>query len=301
MGVGHTKLDFFQKPCFTLKQDGILKKNVGWWNHVKYGYTGILQIKLQNLTRIFGSRMGRELMTALVQVFMDHCITTGTSFLWASSPRNYEPRCWLSWVVQNSSWLRTQRWGEYTSASYSRASLAALAKTVAKSSLIWECMQALGKLSESSKVTLMWTAVIPFSEGKSFISIHLKTEHQARQDAFTGCRQSKTLLPARANELLAVSKRKLTVAAGLLEGHTTVQTRQECGPWGHDKEDRVELCVTVQYQHAKIQDLQYTFLRPKDLLKVRLGNLLGLVANTRLGLFPQTHKPSRSYSGTIMI
>jgi hypothetical protein len=95
-------------------------------------------------------------------------------------------------------------------------------------------MQALGKLSESSKVTLMWTAVIPFSEGKSLISIYLKMDHQARRDACTGCRQSKTLLPARANEL-AVSKRKLTVAAGLLEGHTTVQTLQECGLCGHGR------------------------------------------------------------------
>ena len=38
----------------------------------------------------------------------------------------------------------------------SRAAVVALAKTTTESSLIWECMQVLGKLSEFNKVTLVW-------------------------------------------------------------------------------------------------------------------------------------------------
>jgi hypothetical protein len=44
----------------------------------------------------------------------------------------------------------------------SRAALAALAKTTTESSLVWECMQVLGRLSEFNKVTLVW---IPRHQG----------------------------------------------------------------------------------------------------------------------------------------
>ena len=50
----------------------------------------------------------------------------------------------------------------------SRAALAALAKTTTESSLVWECMQVLGKLSELNKVALMWVPEyqgIPGNEG----------------------------------------------------------------------------------------------------------------------------------------
>jgi ribonuclease HI len=46
--------------------------------------------------------------------------------------------------------------------SVSRAALASLAKTTIKSSLVWECMQVLGKLSELNRVTLVW---IPEHQG----------------------------------------------------------------------------------------------------------------------------------------
>jgi hypothetical protein len=39
----------------------------------------------------------------------------------------------------------------------SRAALAALAKTITRSSLVWECMQMLAKLSELTTGTLVWT------------------------------------------------------------------------------------------------------------------------------------------------
>jgi hypothetical protein len=44
----------------------------------------------------------------------------------------------------------------------SRAALAALAKTTTQLSLVWECMQVLGKLSEFNKLTLVW---IPGNQG----------------------------------------------------------------------------------------------------------------------------------------
>jgi hypothetical protein len=45
--------------------------------------------------------------------------------------------------------------------SHSRAAVAALVKTTSESSLVWECLQAVGKLSEL-KVTLVW---IPGQQG----------------------------------------------------------------------------------------------------------------------------------------
>jgi ribonuclease HI len=44
----------------------------------------------------------------------------------------------------------------------SRAALAALAKTTTQLSLVWECMQVLGKLNEFNKLTLVW---IPGHQG----------------------------------------------------------------------------------------------------------------------------------------
>jgi hypothetical protein len=120
----------------------------------------------------------------------------------------------------------------------SRTALVELAKTTTESSLVWECMQVLEKLSEFNKVTLMWIPVyqgilgneeadrlakegaievppnqftaMPFSEGKKLIKKQLELGHQAIWAACTGCQQSKMLmrylLPSRAKELLAISK-----------------------------------------------------------------------------------------------
>jgi ribonuclease HI len=102
----------------------------------------------------------------------------------------------------------------------SRPALAVLAKTTTKSSLVWEYMQVLGKVSEFSEVTLVWIPgnegiprnkeadrlakegasevppnqfpAVPFSVGKNQEWLELK--HQARWAACTGCRQSKMLM-----------------------------------------------------------------------------------------------------------
>ena len=44
----------------------------------------------------------------------------------------------------------------------SRAALVELAKTATESSLVWECIQVLGKVSEFNKITLVW---IPWHQG----------------------------------------------------------------------------------------------------------------------------------------
>jgi hypothetical protein len=63
-----------------------------------------------------GSQMGRKLMTTLGQLDMDPYITIGKAYLWAAIPRCFLPKWWLSWSVQNSSWLKILRGEEYTSA-----------------------------------------------------------------------------------------------------------------------------------------------------------------------------------------
>jgi hypothetical protein len=128
-------------------------------------------------------------------------------------------------------------------------SRAALAKTTTESSLVWECMQVLEKLSKSNRVTLMWVpghqgipgneeadrlakdgaveippdqfAAIPFRVGKNLIKKQLEQKHRDRWTACTGYRQSKVLmrylLPSRATELLAMNRSRLRTAVGLLK------------------------------------------------------------------------------------
>ena len=82
---------------------------------------------------------------------------------------------------------------------------------------------------------------------------------------------------------------RIRAAVGLLTGHTTLRAHmykvglaQSCKTANcrDDKEGSVHMYV------CKIQNLGSMLLRPKDLQKVRVGGLLSLVANTRLGFFP---------------
>jgi hypothetical protein len=139
----------------------------------------------------------------------------------------------------------------------SRAALAALAKTTTKSSLVWECIQVLEKLSK-----------------------------------FNSHRDTPCLVEP--NELLAMNKLRLRAAVGLLTGHTRLRShvhklghtgRQECRLCGYEKEDSVHIvcdCPVLPCKRYRI--LGYTFLKPEDLKKVRVSSLLSLVANTGLGL-----------------
>jgi hypothetical protein len=186
---------------------------------------------------------------------MDPSITTGKVFLWLVSPVVFSAeimdilRCAELLLAKNKMMRRTHI------CSNSRAALAALAKSTTTSALVWECMQVLGKQSESNKVTLVritghqgimgneeadrlakeaangvpvsHTTVIPYIVGKKFIKSYSELEHQDRWDACNGCHPSKTLmrypLPSRANELLALSRVGFRVAVKLVTGHTTLK------------------------------------------------------------------------------
>jgi hypothetical protein len=148
----------------------------------------------------------------------------------------------------------------------SRAVLAALAKTTTKSSLIWVCMQMLGKLSEYNNVTLVWipghqgsrqtgqgraTEVPPnqfialsFSVSKKLIKKQLELRHQDRCTACNDCQQSGLMqypLPSRASKLPAMSKLRLRAAVGMLTGHTSL-TAHLYKP-GHTEQQECRLCV----------------------------------------------------------
>jgi hypothetical protein len=128
----------------------------------------------------------------------------------------------------------------------SRAVKAAIANNTTESTLVWESMQVLEKLSGSIKVTLAWTpgyygimgneepdklakegtngvpsdqtVGIPFFVGKEVIWSHLRQEHLNRWKTCEGCCHSNTLmsepLPSRKKELLAMNRQKLKVAVG---------------------------------------------------------------------------------------
>jgi hypothetical protein len=78
----------------------------------------------------------------------------------------------------------------------------------------------------------------------------MQLEHQARWDACTGSRESKTLmiyfLPSRANGPLAMSRLRHKAAVGLLTGHTNLRAlglgeQQDCRLCGDDKEDGIHI------------------------------------------------------------
>jgi ribonuclease HI len=97
----------------------------------------------------------------------------------------------------------------------SRAALAALAKTTTESSLVWECMQVLGKISELKKKTLVLIpghqgilgneeadkldkegankvppnhfTTMSFRVGKKLIKKQLELKHQGRWATCTSC------------------------------------------------------------------------------------------------------------------
>ena len=95
-------------------------------------------------------------------------------------------------------------------------------------------------------------------------------------------------LPSTANQLLAVSKLRLTTGHTSLRahlhklGHTE---RQECRLYGYEKEDSAH--IVCDYPVVVCKNYRIwgrMFLKPEDCEKVRVSSLLSLVANTGLGL-----------------
>jgi hypothetical protein len=126
----------------------------------------------------------------------------------------------------------------------------------------------------------------------------LEQRQRAGWAACTGYRQSKVLtrylLPSRASELLAMNRSRLRIAVWLLAGHTNLRANlyklgytegQECRLCGYEKEDSVHIvcdCPVLACKRYRI--LGYMFLKPQYLENVWVSSLLGLVANTGLGL-----------------
>lgn len=135
--------------------------------------------------------------------------------------------------------------------------------------------------------------------GKEFIRSHCRRGHLTRCAACHSCRQSKKLLShpwrSRASELLAMSRPRHKLAAGLQTGHTALTAhvfnagltkQQDCRLCGHIKAAwtvRVCQCPAVICKRYRIWGRM--FLRHKDLEKVKVKSLINL-ANTRLGLVP---------------
>jgi hypothetical protein len=100
--------------------------------------------------------MGQEYVTALVQVFFGplynyrESIPMGSLSMMFSAKVMASLRCAELLLTKNLTRRRIHICCD------SRAALVALAKTATKSSLVSECMQVLGRLSEINKVTLVW-------------------------------------------------------------------------------------------------------------------------------------------------
>jgi ribonuclease HI len=165
VGSGHTKLAFIQKYPYKLNQDRILKK---------------YQLVKSYKTRIPTRQDWQELET-VIDHNADHWFTDGSGIENCFEAGIYGPsydyresipmgslstvfsaevmailRCTELLLTKNLMRRRIHICSD------SRAAIAALAKTTTESSLVWECMQGLEKLSKSNKVTLMW---IPRHQG----------------------------------------------------------------------------------------------------------------------------------------
>jgi ribonuclease HI len=258
-GSGHTKLAFLQKYPYTLNQHRILKK-----------YQLVKSYKIRIPTR-----QDWQEPETIIDHNADHWFTDGSGIQDCFGAGIYGPsydctegipmgslstvfsaevmailRCTELLLTKNLMRRRIHICSDST------AAIAALAKTTTESSLVWECMQGLEKLSKSNRITLMWMpghhqgipgnenadslakegavevpldqfAALCCSVGKNLIKKQLEQRHRDRWTACTGYRQSTVLmrypLPSRASELLAMNKLRLRVAVGLLTGHTSLR------------------------------------------------------------------------------
>jgi hypothetical protein len=131
--------------------------------------------------------MGWESMTALVQVFMDPYYNYRKNMPLGSLSTVFsvEVLAILRYteILLNKNLIRR----EVHNCFDSKAALAALVKATSESSLVWECMQVLGKVGELNKVTLVWIPKhqgIPGNEEADRLATEEDTEIPPNQ--FTG-------------------------------------------------------------------------------------------------------------------
>ena len=256
-GLGHTRLDLFQKHPFTSKQDRILKK----YQLVKHFKTRI------------PTRKDWSDLKGVGDPNVDLWFTDGSGINDCFGAGFYGPKenhresipvgshstvftAEILAILKCTEYLlnKDTKGKKINICSDSRAAIQALAKTTTESALVWDCMLALERLCGLNKVTLVWVpghqgipgnetadmlakkganeapigqvTGIPFAVGKEIIKGRLKREHLARWEKLKTCRQARTLMkdsrPGRAKELLALSKQKLRMALGLLTGHSSL-------------------------------------------------------------------------------
>jgi ribonuclease HI len=165
VGPGHTKLAFLQKCPYTLNQDRILKKcqlvksykiriptRQDWQqpetiiDHSVYHWYS----DGSGIQNCFGAGIDGPSYDYRESIPMGNLSTVFSAEVIAIL------RCAELLLTKNLTRRRIHICSD------SRVAIAALAKTTTESSLVWECMQVLEKLSKSNKVTLMW---IPEHQG----------------------------------------------------------------------------------------------------------------------------------------
>ncbi|XP_020298149.1 uncharacterized protein LOC109862489 [Pseudomyrmex gracilis] len=256
-GRDHTRLGFFHKPLFTLKQDKIS----GICQVVKTFSINLTRLEGQTgKTEIFrssrafrpGSLMDLEQTVALERAYTVQDQITGSRSFWVGWPRSFKRKYWPFWNVQDSYYqkkkTKKRRINIYTD---SKAAIEALAKTTTESSVVWDCMQALNSLGERNSITLVWVrghqgiqgngmadslaklntleepacqrVGVSFAIRKNHIKDWLKREHRTAWVKLKSCRQAKVLmtqpLPGRTKELLTMGKYKQRLCIGLLTRH----------------------------------------------------------------------------------
>ncbi|XP_020297787.1 uncharacterized protein LOC109862210 [Pseudomyrmex gracilis] len=159
----------------------------------------------------------------------------------------------------------------------SKAAIGALAKTITELSVVRDCIQALNRLGDHNKITLVWVpghqgirgneiadglaklgtleepagqkVGVLFAVGKNCIRDRLKREHQDSWKKLKNCRQARLLMSqpssSRAKEL-AMDKNRLRLSIGLFTGHWAFKThlynmgladKTNCRLCGEENED----------------------------------------------------------------
>ncbi|XP_032685833.1 uncharacterized protein LOC116850995 [Odontomachus brunneus] len=268
-GLGHTRLGLSQKYPFMLKQDRIprkhqLEKKFKVLIPTRDDWTNGLGVNGRYGVGIYGpKRNHRESIPLgwLATVFQAEVMAI--------------LRCAETLAVNDSA---NQHFYIFSD---SRAAIHALAKTTTESAVVWDCMQALARLGESNKITLVWipghqgflgneiadelaklgTQMDPatqivgvaFVTGINIIRGWLEREHVGSWRAVGGCRTAKRLMEqpsGRANELLAINRLRLKVGLCLLTGHITLRShlnklglteQSDCRLCGEEREDSAHI------------------------------------------------------------
>ncbi|XP_020296935.1 uncharacterized protein LOC109861622, partial [Pseudomyrmex gracilis] len=291
--VSHTRLEFLHKPPFTLKQDRISR---------------IRQVdktfSINLTTRADWKNRNLQIQPGIHAWFTDGsgangCYGAGI-YCPGSNHREFFSLSKLTTVFQAetlailkcgrlllSRETKTRRINIYTD---SKAAIEALAKTTTESSMIWDCMQTLNRLSERNNITLVWVpghqgiqdnevadslaklgtleepicqiVGVPFATGKNHIKDWLKREHRISWEILKSCRQAKALmtqpLPGRTKKLLAMS---------LVE-------ESSCKFCGEEREDSVHiLCRCPSLALKRFRFLGSMFVEPEDLKILKIGHL----------------------------